>query len=194
MPGSRIVFMCLWLAATPVLAQVPWLPPDVEQATAEAMLERFAEAGVEIPGSPFEKRQGAIRAVRDLSGRIDGWGLDGVIDRAPALARIVRPDFGGDEIVGAIASFGFCSLPLHPELVTTEEEKTTVVLGEYSVMLLSAFLRDRYLARGGTDEELRDLLATSQMDQLSYRIQSDEILRQYVVDECGPLFEDLFGP
>ncbi len=193
MKSIGIVVATLFLFSSALAAQATWFPPELEEAAGDAMMDRFEAAGVELPGSPFERRQGARRAIRDLTGRIDGWDLEGVIERAPALSRIVRPDFGGDEIVGAIASYGFCTLPLHPELVETEEERTMVVLGETAVMLVSVFLRDRYLETGGTDEELQELLASSQMDLLSETIQRDETLRQYVVDECAPMFEAVFG-
>jgi hypothetical protein len=190
----RIFLLCaaFALASIPGIAQVDWLPPNVEDAAAKAMVARFAEAGVEITGSDEEKLQGAIQGIRDLTSKIDGWGLDGLFERAPELPRIERPDFG-NRIVATIASYGFCTLPLHPELVTTQDEKLTVVLGEFSVMLVSAFLRDRFLAGGGTDQQLKELLATEEMTQLSYDIQAKKELRDYVLAGCGPWFEEMFG-
>lgn len=128
-------FAIALLAATaPALAQVDWLPPEAEQGAARAMIARFAEAGVEIPGSDEERLQGAFR-----------------------------------------------------------EEKMMVVLGEYSVALVSAFLGDRFLARGGTDQDLERLLASDTMNQLSLAIQKDEAKRGQVMAGCGPMFEAMFA-
>ena len=192
MPRLSTLIPLLLLVGTPLAAQVDWLPPEIEDAAARGMVRRLDEAGVDVPGTPDEKLRGATQAIRGLTGRIDSWGLDGIFARAPELARIERPDFG-DPLVKAIADYGFCTLPLHPELVSSQDEKLTVVLGEYGVVLVSSFLRDRFLAAGGTDADLEQLLNTDAMNQLSYDIQVDADLRQYVATECGPMFQDLFG-
>jgi hypothetical protein len=180
------------LLVTPALAQVPWLPPELESSAAAALVARLGEAGIAPPGSDEERMQGALKVLRDLTATIDRWGLEGVVQRAPEFPQIDHPEFA-DPIVATVAGYGFCSLPLHPELVTTRDEKLTVVLGEYAVMMVSAFLRHRFLADGGTDEDLRALLATDEMNQLSYDIQVDEAKRNYVLAQCGPWFEEMFG-
>lgn len=184
--------LLLLLSGTPVSAQVEWLPPQYEEGAARALVERLEEIGVEMSLGEEERLEGARAMIRDLGVRIDGWGLEGTLDLAPELAGVDIPPIE-NRIVAAIAAYGVCALPLHPELVETNDEKLAVALGEISVVVVSAFLRQRFLDAGGTDQQLAEQLNTETMNQLSYDIQVSEEQRNYVAAECGPTFTALFG-
>lgn len=180
------------LGVLPVGAQTDWFPPRFEVGAASQLVARVAEIGVEGTGTDEERVTRARGMIRDLATRIDDWGLDGVLELAPELAEIDLPEIE-DRTVVAIARYGICSLPLHPELVTTDNERMFIALGEMSVAVVSTFLRHRFIEAGGTDEQLAALLETERMNQLSYDIQEDAERRNYVAAECGPMFTALFG-
>jgi hypothetical protein len=176
----------------PAIAATDWFPAHFEEGAARQFLGRLAEIGVEVPGSDEERLAKGIERIQDLVARVDGWNVDGVVERAPALAEVDLPRFE-DRIVDALAVYGICALPLHPELVETTDELIYVAAGEIGVAIIGAFLRDRFLAGGGTDQDLAALLNTDAMNQLSYDIQVSEDQRNYVAAECGPMFSALFG-
>jgi hypothetical protein len=178
--------------ALPALGAADWFPAQFEEGAARQFIGRLAEIGVEVPGTEEEKLAKGIGRIQDLVARVDGWNADGVVGRAPALDEIDLPKFD-DRIVRALAVYGICALPLHPELVETTDELVYVASGEIGVAVLAAFLRHQFLAAGGTDQDLAGLLNTDAMNKLSYDIQVSEEQRNYVAAECGPMFIALFG-
>lgn len=180
------------LNVSPVSAQVDWFPPQYAEGAANALVARLVEIGVEMSAGEQERIESARGLIRDLVARLDGWGIEGVLERTPDLVEIDLPAFE-DRIIASIAVYGTCSLPLHPELVETNDELLYVALGEISVAVTSALLRHEFLAAGGTDEELTRHLNSERMNQLSYDIQVSEEKRNYVAAACGPMFEALFG-
>lgn len=181
----------LLLLAGPALAATDWFPPEFEQGATRQLAERLVDVGVAEGRSEAERLDWSREFVGHVVGRIDGWGADGVLARTPDLPEVGLPPTE-EPILAAIAAYGACSLPLHPELVDTREEKVFVAMGEISVVIVSAFLRHRYLAAGGSDEEMAAYLASEAMNQLSYDIQVEEAKRDYVVARCGPMFEAIF--
>ncbi len=184
--------LLLALTCTASFAQSDWFPPFVRANAAAAMLQRFDEVGVQLEGSPDQRQQQAQSMLQQLADRLDEWGTEGIYSHAPSLPDAGLPSFD-DPILSAITAYGACSLPLHPELVTTTNEKTFVVVGETAVGIVSAFLRNEYLNAGGTDPQLKDALDTAEMNQAALKIQVEEPLRNYVAAQCGPTFEALLA-
>lgn len=182
------VLIPLLLLASATLAATDWFPQQFEEGATRQLADRLVEVGVaegKTEGERLEWSQGFVGHVVE---RVDGWGLEGVLERAPTLAEVDFPPTD-DRILAAIAAYGACSLPLHPELVETREEKVFVAMGEISVVIVSAFLRHESLAAGRSDEEMAAYLASEAMNQLSYDIQVEEEPRNYVMAQCGPMFE-----
>jgi len=176
----------------PAVAQSAWLPKELEDLAATRLVDRMTELDVLPSPERDQNVAGAHRLVRDLAGRIEGWGLDGVLQRAPALSEVPFPD-AGNPIVKGLMRYGVCSLPLHPELVETREEKLAIAVLEAWVGVVSMFLRDRFLKGGGTDKDLALALNSEKINQVSYDIQVDEKRRNYVMTECEPMFEALWS-
>lgn len=139
-------------------------------------------AGTPMPPSAWRRRD--ARSVR-IRQRLDGWGVEGVIERAPSLPALDFPPID-ESIVAAIASWGGCALPLSEELTTSAEERWTVVLYRTSIALVSGYLRYGYLAEGGTDAELKAYLASDAMNALSAPVGRDPALRADINARCGP--------
>ncbi len=165
----------------------------MEQAAAGGLVVRLAEVGVGIPGSLEEQADQARALVRDIATRIDDWGIDGVIERAPDIPEIELPDFG-NPLVETMASYGLCSLMLEPEQAESRDERVTSVLSEYFIMLVTAYLRDWLVDTGGDDAELESLLGSDEMNRLSREIRLDEEKLGYIRRECGPMLIALFAP
>lgn len=191
MRSSLLVAVSTFLIVSPVLAQTDWFPPEAAEDAASQMIERFTNAGIELPNSEEDKLERARATIGKLVTRVDAWGLKGVVENAPTLAKIELPKFNS-RIISAIAIYGMCSMPLDPDLVDTAEEKSVVVLGEITVTIISAYLRHQYLARGGTEEALAESLSSESMNRLFYEIQSVEDTRNYIATECSPTFEALW--
>ena len=191
MRPSLLVALAAWLVVSPVLARTDWFPPKAAEEAAAQMIERFTQAGIELPNSDEDKLERARATIGKLVARVDAWGLKGIVENAPALAKIDLPEFD-NRIISTIAVYGVCSMPLEADLVDTAEEKSVVVLGEMSVAIISAYLRYQYLARGGTETDLADALRSEEMNRLFYEIQSTEDTRNYIAMECGPTFQALW--
>lgn len=189
---ARRMLMPFLLLALPAAAQTAWFPPEFEQGATRQLSDRLVEVGVAEGKTEEERLEWSGRFVDHVVARVDAWGLRGVLARALDLAEVDFPPTE-DEILSAIVSYGACSLPLHPELVETREEKVFVAMGEIAVVIVSAFLRHQSLAAGRSDEEMAAYLASEAMNQLSYDVQVEEGLRNYVVAQCGPMFEAILG-
>jgi hypothetical protein len=179
------------LVSASLPAQSEWFPPDRTEKAAHQMLQRLTQAGVELPNSEEDQLERARTLIGKLVTLIDTWGLEGVIRNTPSLEKIDLPDLG-NPIIASMAVFGACSMPLEPNLVNTAEEKSVVVLGEMSVVVLSAFLKYQYLAAGGTEEELAETLGSAEMNRLFYEIQATEDTRNYIAVQCDPTFQALW--
>lgn len=186
-----LLAISLLLVSSSIRAQSEWFPPDLSERAAHQMLTRLTQAGVELPNSDEDQLQRSRALIAKLVTRIDAWGLEGVTLNTPHLEKIEMPEFG-NPIIASMAIFGACSMPLEPNLVNTAEEKSVVVLGEMSIVVLSAFLKDRFLAGGGTEQELADALSSDAMNRLFYEIQATEDTRNYIATECAPAFEALW--
>jgi hypothetical protein len=117
-------------------------------------------------------------------GRLEAAGVETVVARAPVFERFRLPATD-ERFMRTIAAYGVCSLPLHEELAADDRERFYVAFGEIAVIVLSAYLRDAYLAEGGTDEALKTYLTSEEMEKLAYDVQADEGLRAYVNEQCG---------
>lgn len=176
------------LAASAALAATDWFPPQFEEGATRQLAARLVEVGVAEGKTEEERIEWSRGFVDHVVDRLETWGFEGVLERAPDLAEIEFPPTE-DPILAAIASYGACSLPLHPELVEAREEKVFVAMGEIAVVIVSAFLRHQALADGASDAEMAVYLASEEMNQVSYDIQVEEELRNYVLAQCGPMFE-----
>lgn len=190
-PLLSLLLPLLLLLAGPAVGGTDWFPPQFEEGATRQLADRLVEVGAAEGKTEAERLGWSREFVGHVVARIDAWGADGVLERTPDLPEVGLPPTD-EPILAAIAAYGACSLPLHPELVETREEKVFVAMGEISVAIVSAFLRHRYLAAGGSDEEMAAYLASEAMNQLSYDIQVEEAKRDYVVAQCGPMFEAIF--
>ncbi len=181
------------LAAAPAAAQVEWMTEEMEQAAAGGLVIRMAEVGVGIPGTLEEQANQSLALIRDITGRIDDWGIDGVIERAPTIPEVELPEFS-NPLISTMASYGLCGLMLEPESATARDERVASVLGEYFVMLVSAYLRDWLVDTGGDDAELQAELGSEEMNRISREVRLDEEKLGAVRRECGPMFLALFAP
>lgn len=179
--------LVLLLLAGPALAETDWFPPQFEEGATRQLANRLVEIGVAGDSSEEERMLASRQIVLNLVERVDQWGLEGVLQHAPELTGVEFPPTA-QEPLSAVARFGACSLPLDPARYETDDQKFTVAVAEVSVAIVSAFLRDRLLASGVTDEEMAAYLSSDEMNQLSYAIQTDEDLRDSVWEECGPVF------
>jgi len=175
----------LVLCTAPLSAQTAWLPEDTRVAAAQSFADQLKAIDFEPHLSDPARAVGARKGIDKLATVIDQWGVDGVLERTPVFPQIPLPATS-NPLVASLTSFGVCSLPLHLELATTQGEKIYVITAEFSVGLLSAFLRHQFLEAGGTDEALRDFLTSGSMNSVSLDIQASEELRAYVNEQCAP--------
>lgn len=180
----------LLLLAGPLRAATDWFPAQFEEGATRQLADRLVEIGVAGDASEEERMQASRQVVLKIVDRVDEWGPEGVLERVPQLAEIEFPPTA-EEPLAAVARYGACSLPLDPARYQTADQKFTVAAAEVSVAIVSAFLRDRFLASGGSDEQMTAYLASDEMNQLSYDVQTDEELSVYVWKECGPVFAAL---
>lgn len=188
---SALALSAILLQSSTSFAQTDWISQDRQEALARQLIERFKQVGIELPNAADDQLERGRTLIQKLVTRVDAWGLEGLIDNAPELAKIEMPEFD-DRVITALAVYGACSIPLRPDLVNTASEKSVVVLGQMSVAIISAFLTHQHLASGGTEKELAETLSNSEMDRLFYEIQSIEDTRNYIAMECGPTFEALW--
>lgn len=180
----------LLLLAAPVAAATDWFPPQFEEGATRQLAARLVEIGVAGESGEEERMRGSRQVVLKIVDRVDEWGLEGVLERVPELSEIEFPPTA-EPPLAAVARLGACSLPLDPARYDTDDRKFTVAAAEVSVAIVSAFLRHRLLAAGTTDEQMAAYLASDEMNQLSYDVQTDEELSAYVWEECGPVFAAL---
>jgi hypothetical protein len=191
-PVWRPAVGLLLFAISPALGAQEWLPEVGRQQLSEQLadglrhLEDFAQA------TPDQMNTAARNGVDQIAAKIVGMGAEGLLKAAPNYDQdlLVLPR-SGEPIIDAIAAYGVCSLPLHPELATSPREQFYVRFGEVSTIIVSAALRDAFLHQGGTDEILRQKLASDEMNALSYEIQQSEALRNHVNEACGPFLGSL---
>ena len=187
-PLRRVaLWIALLLFPVAVLAEWEWLPPVGEEALAQQLVAGFAKANIAVDATEEERFAAARKGVGQIAGRLETMGVDGLLSSVPSFEGLAVPRTGS-EIVDAIAAFGTCSLPLHFELAADDGERFYVAIGEVAVVVVSAFLRHAYLAKGGTDEDLARLLNTEEFAQFSLKVQQEEDLRTLVNSACaGPL-------
>jgi hypothetical protein len=172
------------LSASPLLAVSTWLSEEVKNGLAVKLGESLKLIGVGADLGAAERLEGARTGIEQMMARLEAVGADAVVAGAPGFESIELP-VTDERFERSIAAYGVCSLPLHQELAADDRERFYVAFGEIAVIVISAFLRDAYLAEGGTDEALKLYLTSEQMEELSYEVQADEGLRTHVNERCA---------
>ncbi|MFK7954653.1 MAG: hypothetical protein AB8B96_01030 [Lysobacterales bacterium] len=173
-------------------AQLPWMPDEAKLNAARGMLARMDQLEVGVDGSDTDKLAGALHAVTGMATRIDNWGLENIISEMPVAATLSTPEMP-HPIVQAIANYGVCGVSLHPELVEDEEEKLFMVAAEFSVFIISGYLRAQYIDDGGTDEALKTHLTSESMESFSRAIQTSQEQLSANLEKCQPFFLKVIG-
>lgn len=173
-------------------ADSPWMTPEAERNATAALLSRMASLNLPMEGSEQEQFSSALAVIRGMTQRIDDWGLPAILSDAPRFLEATAPTLPSP-LGQAIAAYGACGVSLYPELARDQQEKFFMVGGEFSVFLISGFLRHHYLQQGGTDEALRMELTSPAMEQYSKQVQADQNLIGQVLETCQPFFLKVIG-
>ncbi len=152
-----VAMICLSAAAVAVaVAQPSWLPPELEEGAAQQLSARVSEIGA---GRTDETR---LTAARQLVGRVrerlESWGAEGTLERAPSFPELDVPDSGRRWLDG-MARYQVCNAILmvqlqDPGFAEDEDAKMTSVVGLTAFTLASLYLRHSFLDAGGNDGEI----------------------------------------
>lgn len=195
-PTRRLLaVLALCAAAAPAAAELAWLPPPVQDAVARDLAAELAALPSSRRISDAERLDAARVAVAQTASRIDRWGVEGIFERSPEVARFVELGLDmppiEDPRVAAIAAYGVCSLPLDPAAARSDGAVVEDALWGVSIALVAAYLRHDFLGAGGTDELLERDLASDRMNALSRRVVVDERLKAAVRQRCVDVYAAL---
>ncbi len=194
----RALFSLLALLVLPAaaVAQEGWLPPKVEEGAARQLASRVKEIGA---GTSDEARlSGARKLVGVLRGRLESWGEDGVVGRAPGFPALGVP-VSGRRHLDAIARYQVCNMLLmlqlrDPAFAGDENAKMTSVTGLTAFTLAVLYLRRPFLESGGSDTQIEAFLTGKPMASVLEAIQSDAARREHAESQCTPPLLALMKP
>lgn len=172
--------------------QTGWLLLQQSQGAAQAMVARLQAYGVSSDDSEAQQLASAHRAVLDMAARIQRWGFAQImaeIPRFPGLPVSAREH----PVAHAIAAYGTCALPLHPETAASDQERYFSVGAEFAVVLTSGFLRQRFIDDGGSDQQLKMLLDSKPMQDYAYELQRRPDQMDLTIERCQEFFKRVIG-
>jgi hypothetical protein len=179
-----------------VFAQSPetWLPPAEEEQAAQVLAERISALAASAGRSPDRVLDGARQAVRGVRERLEGLGVDGVIDLAPAFTRYEAPTLS-HPIITAMSRYGICRFPM--EIVADDAsldrdlpaQRVAATIGLLWIDAANRYLRFHYHTEGGTEREIEQQLSVEAIESFATRVQTDLETAQDVANQCGPVLE-----
>jgi len=195
----RLVGLALaaWLGAGAAFAGETgdWLPPRVEKGAVQQLESRLEAMGWD--GDAERRLEGAREVVGALRETLEDWSLEGVLRRAPSFEDLGLPKVEAP-LLDAMARYHTCNLLLavelqDPELAGDPDVKMSSVLGLSAFTLAVVYLRDPFLAEGGSEEQIASLLGGEPMEPVLSRLQADEAARRRAEHECQPAAEALLA-
>jgi hypothetical protein len=179
------------------VAQTSWLPPPAETAAVEQLADRLSTlpAGDGPALTPQDRLQRARTAVGIFRSTFETWGLDGTVSRAPRLDAISLPS-SDNRLLDAMGRYQFCNLVLALQVApagraTSFNRQFTGVMGLTGITLAVVYLRQPFLAAGGTDEELEAYMTGPAMEAVASRVQDEPALLDRARAGCSPIVVEL---
>jgi hypothetical protein len=188
--GLVMIVLCLSVTGT---ARQDWLPPPVAEALAEQLVRQLEAIG---PGKPTNRAAllaGVRQRVQALRTTIEGWGVRGVLERTPTFTGVELPA-SGERHLDAMAGFQLCNVVLGKQIVEGEDTDTrrTGAMGTMAVTTVVLFLRQPFVAEGGTHARIEAHLTGDPMSRVTTTIQQSQSLLQHVQSACSPIVAELF--
>ena len=171
-----------------------WLPAAVEQSAAEQLAGRFGalRRGEE---KQKENREEAVLFTRALRDVIDGWGVDGVLGRAPDFPGLALPPLR-DRYLDAMQRYTICNLLLlrqteHADFAEDFNARFTGTVGLSGLTFAMVRLREPFVAAGGSNEQIERAMTRAELEPVFERVQSDEAVRSVAETACQPVVVEL---
>ena len=195
-PLFALLLLLVPAVSTPVRAagSPTWLPAAVEESAAEQLAGRF---GVLRRGAAKEKenREEAVLFTRALRDVVEGWGVDGVLERAPDFPGLTLPPLR-DRYLDAMQRYTVCNLLLfrqteHADFAEDFNARFTGTVGLSGLTFAMVRLREPFVAAGGSNEQIERAMTRAELEPVFDRLQSDEAARNAAEAACQPVVVEL---
>ena len=171
-----------------------WLPPQVARAAVEQLTERMGLLdGLFGGGEPdLERlRAGSRMLIGSMAESVEGWGADGVVERAPELAGLglgVAPN----PYLDAMARYHVCNLVLmlqldNPAYQDDANRRITSTLGLSAVAIVAIYLRQPFIESGGDNAAIEAHLTGPSFAQVFQAVQAGGKALEQAETECQPV-------
>jgi hypothetical protein len=178
-------------------AQAAWLPPSVEAGVTRQLADRLATLpmGGRTPPTEAQRLTRAQDAVSKLRAVFEGWGVSGTTAKAPALDGVGVPA-SKDRLLDAMGRYQVCNFVLalqldpngHPDDFNLQ---FTGVLGLTAGTMAVLYLRQPFVAAGGSQQAIEAHLTNEAMQALGARVQRDPKLLERAQAGCSPVVVEL---
>ena len=170
----------------------PWLPADAKEDMARAHAERLGE--IAVPGTDAQRLERARKAVHRQIARVESWGEEGVVQRAPDLSRLDMPS-SGDRLLDAMGRYQMCNAILFMRHLgrgreTDPAARLSAAEGLTGITLAVLYLGRPFFAKG-TTAPVEGFLTGKPMEAVLDRVQDQADLREYADRQCRPLVSAL---
>ncbi|MEM7048238.1 MAG: hypothetical protein AAF604_01205 [Acidobacteriota bacterium] len=190
-----ITLLVASLTAQPGMAQSSWLTPNQQSLLFEDLNRRISELDLGPEHEPEAIHRKSRQAVEALADRLDRWGPEVVVQRAPAIE--VPPVI--DPFLSAMARYGACTFYLEvwaQELdrpTGGEDGRLATTFASFAMAMTSGYLRHHYLENGGEEELLEAYLGSEIMGRLGGEISRGELHQADTARRCRPAIEGLLA-
>ncbi len=170
-----------------------WLPAGPENELVRQLAERMTAIPVAdgVPITETVRRDRARQAVRTLRGVFDAWGLEGTLARAPKLAGVPVPA-SSNRLLDAMGRYQLCTFVLALQIAPEHEPsdfnlRFTGVMGMTATTMAVVYLRQPFVAAGGTAEAMEAHMTSDAMEALGARLQREPDLLARAQNGCAPV-------